>query len=345
MEFIKKTSGYTLIEVIVAVGIFVSMITLTTSITINFYNAQKKERIRNVLIEETQYLANRIANLIRNNTISYDEYSSDNREQGIVGSRNNITYGNDQLSYEDNFYYYPTCEPGEKDGEDLNLDGVVCDHSDEDTFNEGYFNTNADNDRANDDETEAALHQITGATNTNGHEQFELYLVDSTGTKRTLLRRMSNGVDDDNDETVDEDGETFWETGTDGNIDGGERIGILEITAESDIDGDGILDFESEETNFRGDGNSTIETSDFIPISPRTIDIVDLRFFIAPLDDPRKAFAETGKDVQIQPHVTILLKTRPGKRFMRQLPGQPFEISMQTTITSRTLTNILFPES
>ena len=339
MEFIKKTSGYTLAEVIVSVGIFVTVLTITSAITVNFYNAQKKERLRNVLIEETQFLANRIANLIRNNTVSYDAYYSNNREQGASGLRTLITYGDDPKEYEARFFYYPTCDPGEADGDDFNGDGTACDRDDPNAFDEGYFNTDADNNRSGDDSNDTALQRIDGVSNTSGYEQFELYLVDGTGAKRTILRRIGNGVDDDHDGEIDEDEDSFWTE----SADGGERLGILEITATEDIDGDGILDFVPEPTNFQGDGNTTIEVSDFIPISPKTIDIVDLRFFIAPLEDPRKAFAETGKEVQIQPHVTMLLTTRPTEKLMRQLPGEAFEISLQTTITSRTLTNILFP--
>lgn len=341
MDFIRKNiKGYTLVEVIVAIGIFSLMLTITSIVTVNFYNTQKKERIRNLLIEESQFLMNRVANTIRNNTISYSAYYSNNKEE-LTGT---IVYGDEPKEYEERFFYLPTCEEGEVHGDNTGPDGIECDREDPNAFNEGYFNTYADKERApsigdNDDPSESALQQITDANNTAGYEQRELYLVNSDGTERTILKRIGNGIDDNEDGNIDEDEDDYWNGG-----DGGERLGILQIVAHDDLDSDGELDFVTESENFQADGDTDIETEDIIPISPLTIDIVDLQFFIAPLDDPRKAFAETGKDVQIQPHVTILMKTRPGKKYLQQIPGEPFDISIQTTVTSRTLTNILFPD-
>jgi prepilin-type N-terminal cleavage/methylation domain-containing protein len=361
MGFIKiKSKGYTFIEVIVAVAIFSFVLTITTTIMINFYNAQKKERIRNTLIEETQFLVNRISNLIRNNTIDYSEYYAKGRETSPPSWINydpNFEYGKWPKEYEWHFYYAKDCNPG---------DGPTdCTRENENNFNEGYFDTFTDNSQGevtgNDDSTLTALRGVPDNGGIGPYLQRELYLVNLDGTQKTILRRTSNGIDDDDDGVTDEDNDTFWLPGVakDGFTpftDGGERISILKLSANTDFfslstgsgtpstpEPDGILDFETESNDFQHDGDHHIELEDFIPISPRMINIKSLQFFISPLEDPRKAFSETNIDTQIQPHVTILVTTEPGQQLMRQLTGDPFEISIQTTVVSRTLSNIVFP--
>lgn len=345
-----KNAGYTFVEILVAIGIFSILLTMTTVITVNFYNAQKRETIRNTVIEESQFLLNRIANLVRDNAIDYSEYYSDNLEETGGGTayaqdvvpenddRKDIIYGNQPKEYEHQFYYYPTCDPGESHG-----DGN-CDREDPNAFNEGFFATGADNDVVDDLSTASALYGLRDSTGTAQevpYLQRELYLVSTGGTKKTILRRIGNGIDDDADGVVDEDDDSFW---LDTAEDGGEQLGILQLDALTDVDEDGELDFLSNADDFRADGDSTPEGEDFIPISPRSIDIVDLKFYVSPLDDPRKAFSETGKDSQIQPHVTILLTTRPGVSLRRQMVGTPFTLSVQTTVSQRHLQSVLFPD-
>lgn len=345
----KKTAGYTFIEILVAIGIFSMLLTMTTVITVNFYNAQKRERIRNATIEETQFLLNRIANLIRDNAIDYSEYYSNNLEETGGGTayaqdavpenddREDIVYGNEPKEYEHQFFFYPTCDPGEKHG-----DGN-CDRDDPNAFNEGTFSTEADNDIGNDAPDASALYGLQDSSGTAqevSYLQRELYLISPSGTTKTVLRRIGNGIDDDVDGDTDEDDNSFWQTTAE---DGGEQLGILQLDANSDVDSDGELDFLSNADDFQADGDTSPEVEDFIAISPRNIDIVDLKFYISPLDDPRKAFSETGKDNQIQPHVTILLTTRPGVLLRRQMVGTPFTLSVQTTISQRHLQNVLLP--
>ena len=73
----------------------------------------------------------------------------------------------------------------------------------------------------------------------------------------------------------------------------------------------------------------------FVPISPSRSNISSLKFLIAPLEDPRKAFAETTPDIQQQPHVTILLTIEPSVLALQNFSGDIPSITLQTTITSR----------
>jgi len=378
MEFLKKTSGYTFIELITAFGIFSVFLTASTVTGVNLYNAQEKERARNLVLEETQFLLNRISNLIRENAIDYSEYYSNGCDElsspdlggaycshweNVAGGVAHPDYGDDEGEafrltnpgatggifageYDRRFYYLPTCDSGEVHG-DLGGDSFSCDYNDTNNYNEGYFNTGADKilgsipSGGNDDPARHALMAPeNGSTNTEGYEQFELYLISSDGSRKTILRRMGNGEDDDHDGNPDEDAGNFAALDADGN----ELLGIGELVAQ-DMNADGFLDGYHADGDFNVDGNGILNVSDFISIVPSQIEIVDLSFLIAPLDDPRKAYMENGDDVQMQPHVMILLTVRPSEKLSRRLVGEDFQVSVQTMVSSRVLNKVYFPSS
>lgn len=83
--------------------------------------------------------------------------------------------------------------------------------------------------------------------------------------------------------------------------------------------------------------------NDFIPISPLRANVVDLKFLVAPLEDPRKGFSENEKfpgktlpEFMVQPHVTIVLTVEPAQDQLSGLEGiQLSPITLQTTVSSR----------
>jgi len=324
-------------ELLIAIGIFAFFITAAGSAGVNFYNTQNHEKIRNTLIEESQFLMNRISDLVRNNAIDYSEYFSNGCSDLGVGNfgiddsnycdswENPIEYGNEVQEYEARFIFFPDCDPG-----DSPFDSPPsCSRDDDEAFHEGYFDTGADNISGNDVKTSSAL-RVPSSSLTPYH-QWELYLISGDGKRKTMLRRIHNGIDDNGDGFIDGGG-------IDGD-DGYDRLGIYEMVI-ADTDSNGLYDsYVVDSENYQSDT--------FIPISPPLLEIVDLRFFVAPLDDPRKAFRESGEDIQIQPHVTILMTVRPNKKVRNRLPGgdNSMTMTLQTTISSRILKNVLFPES
>jgi len=83
--------------------------------------------------------------------------------------------------------------------------------------------------------------------------------------------------------------------------------------------------------------------NDFVPISPLRANVVDLKFLVAPLEDPRKGFAEGEKfagtplpEFMLQPHVTIILTVEPAQDQLSGLEGISMKpITLQTTVSSR----------
>jgi prepilin-type N-terminal cleavage/methylation domain-containing protein len=346
MRLIKRTAGYTFVELMVAISIFSMVMVIVASIAINFNASQQRERARNLVIEETQFLMSRITEAIRVNAIDYAEYYSNYTLDPAEYAR--IVYANHPREYDWHFYYLPTCETGEIHGQNFGLDETDCDRlGASGNLDLGKFDTGADDDNTNDDFTLSALKSIIpGLPEWPPQRQLELYLIDSNGTKKTIFRRVGNGEDDDTDGTADEDQGSYWLPGADGNIDGGERLAMLEAVATRDIDNDPYQykDFEPGEDFKEDDTDIEIDNDDFVPITPKNIDIVDLQFFISPLDDPRKAFAEGTDADRVQPHVTVLLTTRAGAG-LRGMNAGDTPLTLQATVSSRILTPVIFPDT
>lgn len=315
MTKINKKNGYTLIELLVAIGIFSTLMVIIGGITANFYNAQRREKALNNLYQETRFLTERIVNEARNGTIDYNEYLSQETLSPDY-------YGEKPQEYDKRFYYY---------------------YAEDDTrnINEGYFDTGANTNISDDDPTQQAI-----STNL----QNELYLISADGTSKTILKRIGNDIDDDHDGLTDEGDDT--DTGK-------EYLAMAKLIA-ADLDNNGKNDTWVADPDYREDGGSKISCEDkkgvwmdipsdehcllFYSITPPMMEIKDLKFYVAPLEDPRKAFNEESTDIQMQPHVTILIKTALKRDTGYQLNANNAAVSIQTTASSRVYNNVIFSD-
>lgn len=106
----------------------------------------------------------------------------------------------------------------------------------------------------------------------------------------------------------------------------GGKLEYLKMVGNDD-ENDGIMDSYT---------NSTETPSGLVPLSPSRTEIKKLKFYISPLEDPYRAFAEQNLTVQMQPHVTIYLEVGPagdnqGGLNKDNLP----HLEIQTTLSSR----------
>ncbi len=309
---IKK--GYTLVEVLVAIGIFATLMVMVSTTVVSYYQAQKKQKALNELYQEARFLTERIIREVRVNTIDFEEYFS-------IETQGATNYGENAQEYEKRFYFY---------------------YADKDSRNmhEGYFSTNANTLADDDDPTQKAIQT---------NKQDELYLISADGKTKTILKRIGNGIDDDFSGAIDDGG---------ANDTGLESLAIAKMVV-ADMDGNGLNDSWVAHDDYMGtevnetdciNGNSWIELGDnshclhFYSITPPLVKVEDLSFYVAPLEDPRKAFNEEGKDVQMQPHVTIALKASFNGKKALQLSGPNSTIFLQTTASSRVYNNVLFSE-
>ena len=164
--------------------------------------------------------------------------------------------------------------------------------------------------------------------------QEKLYLIDITGTKRTYLKRgvdngigriymvKLNGVDYGFDHKKDTN-------------DGGEGDGLIDtwicadgFTCKKENGVEEVID------------DITKSTTSFVPITPTALNILDIKFIIAPQDDPRKAFNDTT--LQIQPHITIKMVVEANKsnQILDDTTGTP-NLTLVSTISSRAYSEIV----
>lgn len=308
------TKGFTLVELMVAVVIFVLAVGTIMSATINFYKGYRREVAENTLYEEARVLMDRIVYEARTNTIDFDEYfnhlASDDggmttpAESGAgVGA---AEYGKYYRQYYHRFFFI---NPPESDTDcDYELNDPNRETCEIERVNEGYFSTGADDDRSasSDDSSKSAL----GGEN----EKTELYLIDADGMQKTILKRTDSGA----------------------------RLSILKkdlVDAVNNTSGsagaDGYYDSWQNNTDF-GSG--------FIPISPTSMEITNLKFFISPIEDPQKAFNESDVEVQVHPNVTIILTVQVSDEAASTfLDGIRPSITLQTTVSSRVYDNVFIP--
>ena len=276
LNSVRNSKGFTLLETLVAIFIFTTVITLSITLFTNAFSGSRRIEVSRMLYEETRIALERIVKEVRRGTIDYEEYWSRNQNGENESGDNN--YGKNYGEYSAEFFLGNLADP-----EATNLTAEEIDRYSE--------NLGVGPDALDDymqDETEG-----------------ELYLITSNGSEKTIFRSEIIA------------GETE------------SRLYMLKLNG-ADSDGDLITDLWSPASDYV-DGVEYV----FQKIQPDSIKITDLKFFISPLKDPRKAFAEFTDDVQIQPHVTILLTTEPSYEKSRGIKGTTPSITLQTTISAR----------
>lgn len=103
----QKKSGFTLLELLVAMTIFAGIFISVLALVGNLQFTQKKIVVANDFYDESRLMMERVVQLVRNNTIDYDRYYEMKcRTSGVSGDCNK--------SYKENFY-------SEVGGKDRNL--------------------------------------------------------------------------------------------------------------------------------------------------------------------------------------------------------------------------------
>ncbi|MBN2096153.1 prepilin-type N-terminal cleavage/methylation domain-containing protein [Candidatus Peregrinibacteria bacterium] len=312
--------GFTIAELLVSTFILGVLIATATGIYTNFFNSYRNIKAANIVYEEARFVMERIVKEVRNGSVDYEEYY--NQAANFFGTGINETYGQNYCQYSRQFY-------------SAGPDGKYGTYDDEST---GIRN----------EDTPAPLESPI---------QEKLYLIDPTGTHRTYLRRI---------ETTDELGNTIGKiallklVGKDYGIDHlsdgenslrcgrdqGEKDGLVDTwVCDEGFECDRITPGDLPPSCIFGyteiirDDPDDLENSSYMDITPASLDVVDLKFFITPSDDPRKAYADA--DVQIQPHVTIKMIIRASPRIASQIRGSTPDIVLESTVSSRTQTEII----
>ncbi|MBI5412688.1 prepilin-type N-terminal cleavage/methylation domain-containing protein [Candidatus Peregrinibacteria bacterium] len=169
--------------------------------------------------------------------------------------------------------------------------------------------------------------KIASASAMTSSVQNELYLIDSAGAHRTYYKKIKR---------MDGTGNSIEQIGVLKLV--GKDYGLNHLPADKDEgEGDGLVDTWVCDDGFTCETEGGVEVStdnSFRPITPTGLNIRDIRFIIAPLDDPRRGF--NIKEIQIQPYVTVKLIAEASKRIARSLKGNGTpSITLESSVSSR----------
>ena len=303
-----RQAGFTLIEALVAGSVFVIVMGMVGGILFNAFSTDRKATVSKNLYEETRIALERVAKEVRKGTIDYEEYWSWYRQPG--GSTG---YGKNYGYYGLQFYRladFPTqtpSTPGTRSRSDDNTGLSAGLSAIGNAKDSGYGRCAA-----------SLIPSVPTGTDPNNFEQCELYIISADGKEKTIFRVSKDMTVTPNEYRLTMLKLTGYDYGADH---------VAARDAADATDGDGQIDTFVSEGDYAGDK--------FLSIQPDTINIKRLSFFVAPLDDPRKAFANFSNDVQIQPHVTIVISAEPSKKQQSALRGSIPQVTLQTTITGR----------
>jgi type II secretory pathway pseudopilin PulG len=358
MKNVRRKIGITLIELLVAMGLFSSASLMAVEIFINITRIQGRIQLENAIYEDARFMMERISRAIRNNTIDYEEYY--NR---ALGNEIGATYG----CYAAQFYDPGITPVSTSSTKVIDGLGALCTTGvaytgsgcmlfrpsvDKNTGMYPYKNKTTD---SSDLKSNAFCPLIS--TTFLSHPDFwesdmtcdgderqysmdKLFLISKDGTEKTIFARK---ISNNNVHSLS----LLILKGEDENTDG-----ITEKWADCSTNAfccrEGFMCDPGSPASF----NEIIDTLDgadpnplyagFVPISPLRTDVKSLRFDVKPIEDPRKAFAEINQGIIEQPSVTITLTVVPTAEQMGRYinPTNAPELTLQTTVSSRVQNNV-----
>ncbi len=200
---LKSENGFTLVEVLIAISIFTLAAVISSNILVDVVQLEKKSSVQNAIYEDVRIILQQLTNEIQAGTIDYEQYYNVNVLQagdaekyyginyGVYASRfydpgksqSGPTANPDDLGVECSF---PKPLPADKDCE------IIFTHSTDLNTGQNPFKFPG-NDAASAD---AFCDNGTGKCGADKNIVDELYLIDSTGTRRTIIGKKRITADD-----------------------------------------------------------------------------------------------------------------------------------------------------
>lgn len=272
MDYKKIKSGFTLIEMIIAIGLTGMLSGLSAYVLINIMRTQKVVSMQEAIMEDSQVIIGLLKTEIQFNAIDYEEYYNNEKFGYDFGKK----YG----EYGKEFY--------DSSG---NPTGTIMDTAikcSADKCGEGHL----------------ALISPNGMEKT----VYALKKTDSQNDEKVLSVMHLYGCDSD----LNGIAEKFLDAPDNCGTEPASYYGLDELLTGINLFG-GL----------------------FAPISSTRTNIIDLKFYIAPVNDPHKAYAMP--EYVYQPKVTIILTIKPSARYFGTAAKKVNPIIIRTTATPRLL--------
>lgn len=340
MKFRGKNAT-TLIELLIAVTIFSIVAITAASVMINTLQSTKKIQNQVFLYSEAQALMDQLARYVEQNGVDYEAYYDREVQDATGWSTEN--YGQYAMTFYDpgaggpetgpyasvggygaycsgSFDAYPDECTGSAMPDYSTLDQDMGAHPFPDI---GSFDASMTDDP---DFMNAFCEYSGGSDDCTGLEHFvshELILINGEGDERTVFALESSNAGLDH--RLSEVQLTGEDSDGDGIVDNWQCAGTYTCTYTAP-DGDAVPDPDDIEV--------TLESTqrDFMPITPSTIDIQNFYVYIAPVEDPYRAFAE--ENAQIQPQVTIVFTAALSDSYAAGLLGEVPSITIERTVST-----------
>ena len=166
----RRNKGFTIVELMVSLSVLTLLSLGTAEIYLNYTASTRDLKAANLIYEEARFLMEKLVKEVRQGAIDYEQYYNKNLNIPINGG----TYGDDYCHY-DRFFY------------DNGPDG-----------NRLTFDDNESIGRHNED-LDIAINTAVGTTDPIKAIENELYLINISGNRRTMLSHIEKVV---NGETI-----------------------------------------------------------------------------------------------------------------------------------------------
>lgn len=342
----KKKSGFSLVEIIIATTLFAVLAISASQMYINLSRMERKIEVQEYVAAEAKAAMEKITGKLQDSTINYTVDYEEYYSRLVL---EDTDYGQNYGAYGATFY-----DPGDGgpiaivwgEGGD-GITGASCNADNEYFFTEdcedfvlNSYDTNTGRHYYSDDvglETKANAF-CEGAVDCGDSENYfhdELYLIDSSGTQKVIfaLEEKDNGekvlsmvemegVDVDGDAITD-----YWRCDDDGY-----NCNTCSVPHYNPVI-DGFEDYSVPCEDDLSDSDD-IYADDFEPIMPSNLNVIDLSFYIAPLEDPYRAFSETNNAAQGHPYVIVTMVVAASESLTEGILGGDWTVTLTEEIST-----------
>lgn len=327
--FQKRLKAFSLLELLVAMGMF-SIVSLVVGSTIGqIYLQQRRVSLRQDFHNEARLVMEQIVQIVRNNTIDYDRYfenfgplsTSGNCEtfdqdqvDGTGGSTDNTAVNKAIVGYSNVF----TWDTDFDDEPDRSLGGLGTDGTTTDPCTAAWVEEDPLPAQYSED-PKNLLYLINGARTVRTHVQFD-------STDAEVQTAIHLGLDTDNDQRADKWASSTRWTAT--NVAGERCEGEDPETPGNYIP---VLGQPSDDDTGQ---RYCLRAHDLVSISPSVLEVLDVEFHARPQRDPYLAFRLDEEQTQPYSLIAMLVALRDPETYGYQVSNRP-TTRLQTSASSR----------
>lgn len=336
----NSKKGFTLIEMLIASALFGVIGSLALTLFINMSRSSSTFALREIILDDAQFMMNTLVREISDNAIDYEEYFNRTVIKGEFG----MNFG----QYAAQFYYSEKVNPGQQNNCD-NLDITYGGKKDScintgknppatnklpgdgSAFTSPNFTAYEDPEKPEEQKIFCKDFDPENELRINKRNYVcvqHLYLISPDGKKKIIIAPEGESEGKGSTHVLSRV-EMVWPSKDDQGIftcnpektpcTGGSPEITLMNSAKNKAPKVQIPDVQD-----LSDKNDDDENEDFIPFTPRRINIRSIKFFLSPVEDPIKAFSEgedplkgfSEKEINAkyaikQPSIMIVLEVEP----------------------------------